>query len=184
MSWWILKATLGSMPSATRIICKWGIHNSDGDETGFVLRSGNFDVAQGPHGLLRIVNPGLLRVEAYTTDGRRKFMWGKAASTVEGFSGCCNPAHIAIGPDGHVVTAEKGVAPAKVKVFMPDRGDSTPGALESVVADASQFRDAAMSLDVAVDADGRVVVLELAAGGKVRIFERKPDPLERTDDGE
>ena len=155
---------------------------TDGDKTGFVLRSGNFDLAQGSHGLLRIVNPGLLRVEAYTADGRRKFMWGKASSTVDGFSGCCNPAHIAIDSDGYVVTAEKGLAAAKVKVFMPDRGDSAPGALDSVVADASQFRDPAVSLDVAVDADGRVIVLELVPGGTVRIFERKPAGAERTDD--
>ena len=153
-----------------------------GDKTGFVLRSANFDIAQGAHGLLRIVNPGRLRVEAYTADGQRKFMWGKASSTVDGFGGCCNPAHIAIDSDGYVVTAEKGLAAAKVKVFMPDRGDSAPGALDSVVADASQFRDPAVSLDVAVDADGRVIVLELVPGGTVRIFERKPAGAERADD--
>jgi len=146
------------------------------DKTGFVLRSGYFDLDAGPDGLLRIVNPGRLRIEGYTPDGTRKFMWGREESSVRGFSGCCNPGHIAIGPEGRIVTAEKGVVPAKVKVFASDGVDSPHEELESVVADAPQFDDPSIPLDVAFDAKGRVVVLELIAGGQVRIFERKDGP--------
>ncbi len=157
---------------------------TENDRTGFVLRSTHFefDLDVGPHGRLRIVNPGLLRVEAYTPDGVRKFMWGKEATTVDGFGGCCNPAHIAIAPDGSIVTAEKSVVPAKVKIFAPDGPDAQSGRVESVVADASQFKDPSISLDVAVDAEGRVVVLELVKGGRVRIFERQGAGPERKDD--
>ena len=139
---------------------------------GFVLRSQNFDLAAGPDGLLRIVNPGMLRVEVYTPDGLRLFTRGKAERTIGGFAGCCNPAHIAFAPDGSLVTAEKGLTPAKVKVFALGRGDSARWRVESVVVGASQFRDPSIWLDVAVDAKGRVVVLELTKGGQVRIFER------------
>jgi len=154
------------------------------DTTGFVLRSGYFDIDAGPDGLLRIVNPGELRIEGYTPQGVRKFMWGRAETSVRGFSGCCNPGHFAIGPEGRIVTAEKGVTPAKVKVFAADGVDSPHEELESVVADAPQFRDPSISLDVAFDAKGRVIVLELIRGGQVRIFERKDRPAttQRTDD--
>ena len=156
---------------------------SKDDETGFVLRSAYFDLDAGADGLLRIVNPGMLRVEVYTPAGARLYVWGMAEQTVGGFSGCCNPAHIAIAPDGRIVTAEKGLAPAKVKIFAPDGPDTPLGRIESVVADASQFKDPSIPLDVAVDAEGRVVVLELVKGGRVRIFERQGAGPERNDDG-
>jgi len=140
---------------------------------GFVLRSQNFDLAAGRDGLLRIVNPGMLRVEVYTPDGMRLFTRGDTELTIGHFAGCCNPAHIAIAPDGSLVTAEKGLTPAKVKVFAPAGGDLPVGTLESVVVEASQFRNPLVRLDVAVDAGGRVVVLELERGGQVRLFERK-----------
>ena len=137
------------------------------DSGGFVMKSANFDLAAGTDGLLRIVNPGMLRVEVYTLDGMRMFTQGGADRTIGGFAGCCNPAHIAIAPDGSLVTAEKARVSAKIKVFAP------AGTLESVVAVESQFSDPFIPLDVAVDARGRVVVLELAKGGQVRVFERK-----------
>ena len=153
---------------------------------GFVLRSRNFDLAEGTDGLLRIVNPGMVRVEVYTPDGMRMFTQGSTRRTIEGFAGCCNPAHIAVAPDGSLVTAEKGRAPAKVKVFAPPGGDVPAGSIESVVADESQFSDPFIPLDVAVDAEGRVVVLELTRGGLVRVFERKKPttsrPAERSSD--
>lgn len=149
------------------------------DDTGFVLRSGYFDLDAGGEGLLWIVNPGRLRIEAFTPDGTRKFTWGSDAATVAGFSGCCNPGHIAVGPRGHVATVDKGFEPhkpAKVKVFVPGSVDSPHEELESVVAVAQQFKDPSISLDVAFDAEGRVVVLELIPGGQVRTFERKANP--------
>lgn len=146
------------------------------DEIGFVIRSGYFDLAPAPDGLLRIVNPGKLRVEAWTYDGQRCFYWGKAAATVDGFAGCCNPANIAILPDGRIVTAEKGVAPAKVKVFERDGPQTEVAKVTGVVAVAADFADAKIPLDVAVDSRGRILVLELEGPGYLRVFQRKEQP--------
>ena len=146
------------------------------DEIGFVIRSGYFDLAPAPDGLLRIVNPGKLRIEAWTYDGQRCFYWGKAAATVDGFAGCCNPANIAVLPDGRIVTAEKGVAPAKVKVFERDGPQTDVAKVAGVVAVAADFADAKIPLDVAVDSRGRILVLELEGPGDLRVFQRKDRP--------
>ena len=67
-----------------------------------------------PDGLLRVVNPGMHRIEAYTPDGDLESFWGRRVDGIEGFCGCCNPANIAILPDGRIVTAEKGIPRVKV----------------------------------------------------------------------
>ena len=144
---------------------------------GFAIPSPFFDVAVHPDGWLRVVNPGALRIEAYSFEGNLELYWGKQTNELDGFFGCCNPANIAILPDGRFVTAEKGLL--RVKIY------SAYGDLECVVAGPEQFGSSPTAVinesltdhehtavDVAADEAGRIVVLD-RPGRRVRIFERK-----------
>jgi hypothetical protein len=135
---------------------------------GFVIPSRYFDAAVGPDGLLYVVNPRALKILAFTPDGDLEFSWGSGSPTIEGFCGCCNPAHFTILtlPDRsfRFVTAEKGIP--RVKVY------SAKGEFECVVAGPEQV--SSVAVDVAADRRGRILVLDPAAGS-VRIFERKKD---------
>lgn len=134
----------------------------------FVVPSPYFDLAIGPGNLLWVVNPGEHLLEAYTFEGEKETAWGQFSSGIEGFCGCCNPVHFALLSDGRFVTAEKGLP--RVKVY------SGKGEFECVVAEPDQFPkliegvkllDA--GLDVAVDAQDRVLVADPLAG-QVRIY--------------
>jgi sugar lactone lactonase YvrE len=81
-----------------------------------------------------------------------KGSWGRYGNEIDAFCGCCNPADLAVLPDGRVVTAEKGLP--RVKVYRRD------GTLESVVAAPEQLSPQPPALDVAVDAAGQVYVLD------------------------
>jgi hypothetical protein len=129
---------------------------------GFLITSEHFDLAVAPDGLLRVVNPRALRVEAYTFAGDLASSWRKLGSGIEGFFGCCNPAHLAILSDGRVVTAEKGIS--RVKVYNRD------GEFLCVVAGPEQLPVTAA--DLAADGRDRVLILD-AAARSVRIFEPK-----------
>ncbi len=130
---------------------------------GFVITSEYFDLAISPaDGLLRVVNPRLLRIETYTFDGDLEQHWGESKPSVEGFFGCCNPIHFSMLPDGRFATAEKGAE--RVKVYGSD------GRFESVVAGPEQL-DTEVA-DLAVDSNGRILVLDPKAK-TVRIFEPK-----------
>ena len=143
---------------------------------GFFIPSPCFDVAMGADGLLRAVNPGRRRIEAYTREGDLEFWWGQSSTAIEGFAGCCNPAALALLPaGGGFVTCEKGLT--RVKVY------DAEGKFAGVVAAPEQFarhdalaetRDlySARALDVAVDAQGRVLVLDPLTA-EVRVFVRR-----------
>jgi hypothetical protein len=150
-----------------------GKADADKGTSGFVIPSPHFDLAIAPDGLLRIANPGCRRVEAYTLDGDAEFHWGRASMAVDGFSGCCNPAAIAMLPDGRIVTAEKGEL-AMVKIFKPDGQDS--GLFDCVVAGPEEFKELRahlnVAMDIAVDGQGRILVLD-PTSCRVRIFARK-----------
>ncbi len=143
--------------------------------SGFVIPSPYFDLAVGRDGLLRVVNPGLHRIEAYTFDGDLEFFWGKFSNVdVKGFCGCCNPANIAILDDESFVTCEKGLT--RVKIY------DAEGTFVGVVAGTEQLIEGgtaricyfpdqcqAGGFDVAVDAAGRIFVLDTIKN-VVRIF--------------
>lgn len=131
---------------------------------GLVVPSPYFDVALGPEGMLWVVNPGRRRVECYTYDGAFRFAWGKFSMKVEGFCGCCNPTHLAIDADGNFITSEKGLPRVKVH---DDEGN-----FKSVVAAPADFADGTVGLDLAVDAKGRILVLDPKRRA-VRIFVKK-----------
>jgi virulence-associated protein VagC len=127
---------------------------------GFFITSPYFDLAVGRDGLLYVVNPRALRLEAYTGDGDLEFFWGKGSPGIEGFFGCCNPAHFALLSDGRFVTAEKGLP--RIKIYSPQ------GKFECVVAGPEQFPS--IAADVAVDQRDRVLVLD-SEKNRVLIFE-------------
>ncbi|NMC19211.1 MAG: hypothetical protein GYA33_02220 [Thermogutta sp.] len=142
---------------------------------GLVVPSPYLDVAWGSDGLLRVVNPGVHRVEYYQPSGDLEFFWGKAGLQKDGFCGCCNPAHIALLPDGSTVTLEKALL--RVKVFSPQgefrcwvAGPDFFGDAESM---ATETRDDERTPvpDLAVDSRGRIVLLDC---GRRKVFVLEP----------
>ena len=169
------------------IINRIGEKDENRNISGFVIPSPYFDLAVGRDGLLRVVNPGVHRIEAYTFEGDLEFSWGEFSSGIKGFCGCCNPVNFAIlsghdpaGADDSFVTCEKGLT--RVKIYDPD------GAFVGVVAGPEQLVEGGKvescetpaecqigGFDVAVDASGRVLVLDTIKN-IVRIFSRIEDP--------
>jgi hypothetical protein len=119
---------------------------------GFIVPSPYFDLAVGGDGSLWVADPGRRRVLNLGDDGRPRSAWGSSSTDAEGFAGCCNPSHFAIRADGFFVTAEKGLP--RVKLYGPD------GTFAGVVAGPESFESDAAGLDVAVAADGRILVLD------------------------
>jgi DNA-binding beta-propeller fold protein YncE len=145
-----------------RVLRRIGETGGEGEGgEGFKVPSPYFDLAVGPGKVLWIVNPGRRRVEAWSFEGCAGFWWGRASPAIEDFSGCCNPAHLAIGPDGTFVTAEKGLV--RVKTYTAE------GRFRSVVAPPAAFAKESGPPDVAMDSAGRVLVLDPGAR-TVRVF--------------
>jgi hypothetical protein len=124
-----------------------------------------FDLAFGPAGELWVVNPGGHRVQRRSLEGRTLASWGETSLGPEGFSGCCNPSHLTLFPDGSFVTSEKGIP----RVTRHGRD----GRFLEVVAGPASFAPLALDLDLAVDASGRILVLD-PLRGQLRIFRRGP----------
>jgi hypothetical protein len=164
-----------------KIINRIGDKNAERNVPGFVIPSPYFDLAVGRDGLLRVVNPGIHHIEAYTFEGDLEFAWGEFSSGVKGFCGCCNPVNFAIlhgpdpaGADDSFVTCEKGLT--RVKIYDP------VGSFMGVVAGPEQLVEGGKAelcntpadcqlggFDVAVDSAGRVFVLDTIKN-IVRIF--------------
>lgn len=138
-----------------------------GTITGFLLPSPHLDVAVAPDGLVWVTHPGKQRVEAYKPDGSYVRAWGRSGTDAAGFAGCCNPTDLAMLPDGRFVTAEKAIP--RVKVYRKD------GHFQSIVAGHESFARGTDKLDLAVDARGRILVLD-GATGIVRIYAEKTKP--------
>jgi hypothetical protein len=153
-----------------------GKKDKDKNIAGFVIPSPYFDLAVGADGLLRVVNPGRHRIEAYTFDGDLEFSWGKFSSGLEGFVGCCNPVNFAILPDAGFVTCEKGLI--RIKVYDAKGEFSGVVAGHRALAPGRAVRICNLpaecqsgGFDVAVDGAGRIFVLDTIKN-TVRIFTR------------
>ena len=135
---------------------------------GLVVPSHHLDVAMGPDGLLRVVNPGRHLIEAYTLEGDRETAWGKPSTEPDGFPGCCNPTDIAI-HGSMLFAADKGLL--RVKAYEID------GTFIGLVAGPEAFAkvyekgepEDFHGLDLAVDSKGEVLVLDPSTGD-VRVF--------------
>ena len=160
--------------AGSRMIWRYDRRNPDAeplgigekDETngvrGFFIPSPFFDLAiSRADGSLWAVNPGHHALENYRSDGMPLSMWEASSMMIDGFSGCCNPSHFALMPDGSFVTAEKGLP--RVKIHNVD------GSLRCVVAVPDQFDEGVTGLDVAVDDDGNIYVLDPSLN-QVRVF--------------
>lgn len=146
--------------------CIWRYEKAGGEpvkmesDRGFYVPSPYFDIDLGTDGSVWAVNPGYHAFENYSADGRFISSWEKSSFYIEGFSGCCNPSHVALMPDGSFLTAEKGLI--RVKIHNLD------GSLRCVVAAPDQFEESIA--DIAVDDSGRIYVL---CEDRIRVFEEK-----------
>lgn len=130
---------------------------------GFIIPSANFDVVVNPYGELWAVNPGKHAIENYSDEGEMRGFWQNSSMNIEGFTGCCNPAEIAVTGEGDFVTSEKGLV--RIKIY-----DSS-GKLKSVVAPPEKFNEEGKAPEVAVDEQGVVYALDFDRS-MIRIFEK------------
>lgn len=135
----------------------------DDDLHGFIVPSPYFDIVNNDDELW-VVNPGMHAMENYSADGDLRGYWEKASNTPEGFAGCCNPAHIAVLPDGNFVTSEKGIV--RIKVF------ELSGRLTGFVAGPKKFEEDGHAPDIAVSEDGSIYALDFDRR-MIRIFQKK-----------
>lgn len=149
---------------AGKLINRIGEKDPERGIPGFVIPSPYFDLCIGKHGELWVVNPGRHTVENFEPDGHLVASWGVASMAVEGFSGCCNPTHIAMLKDGSFVTSEKGIE--RIKIYSPT------GDFLSVVAVPDKFDEGTRGLDLAVDRSDRILVLD-PFRKNVRVFVTK-----------
>ncbi len=171
------------MSSSGELVDKMGAPDRDGGNQVFNVPSSYFDIAASADGFVHVANPGMLRIETYSTDGALHVRWGQSGSAIDHFFGCCNPSHFAVLPGGEVVTSEKGVP--RVKVY------SQYGEFECVVAGPRQLDVAESELgdpravqakavfDVATDSQGRILVLD-PRKKSVRVFTRR-SPASQTE---
>ncbi len=128
---------------------------------GFIIPSPTFDLSVNQFGELWVVNPGKHALEQYSYDGRLIGFWENASFDLEGFSGCCNPAQIAILPDGSFVTSEKGMVRIKVH--------KASGEFLSIVAPTEKFRDSFLAPDLALSPEGLIYALDFDSY-MIRVF--------------
>lgn len=148
-----------------KITMKIGEKNEQKGVPGYVIPSPYFDLAIDEEGFLWVVNPGKQSLENYNADGSLRTSWGVAGMKLEAFSGCCNPAEMAIMEDNSFVTSEKGMP--RIKLY------GQHGELKGVVAPPDLFdTNSYYAPDVAVDADHKVYALDFARK-QVRIFAPK-----------
>jgi hypothetical protein len=136
------------------------------DAVGFIIPSPYFDIDINEDGELWVVNPGLHSLENYTIEGSLRTFWKSTSMKIEGFSGCCNPAHFTFLQDGSFVTSEKGLV--RIKIYKPS------GEFSGVVAAPNKFinKIEGKAPDITVDSSGNVYALDFDKK-IVRVFEFK-----------
>ena len=139
--------------------------NPEGDyKHAFIVPSPYFDLAVNADQELWIVNPGLHALENYTGEGKLRTYWDNSSFNIDGFSGCCNPAQMAILPDGSFVTAEKGLV--RIKIYKPS------GEFAGVVAAPEKFKEDGHAPDLAVTPAGDIYALDFDKN-RIRLFQPK-----------
>jgi hypothetical protein len=140
-----------------------GKSNKD-DTHGFILPSPYFDLAFNRDGELWVVNPGKRALEQYQDNGKFRTFWTNEEVGIEGFWGCCNPAHMAFLPDGSFVTSEKNNV--RIKIYKPS------GEFDSVVAPSEKFAGGEIAPGLAVTTDGDIYALDFDKK-EIRLFQHK-----------
>lgn len=130
-------------------------------ELSFVVPSPSFAAAAATGGCFWVVNPGRFQLQRHAADGRLLDKWAAPGMTTPGFSGCCNPAFLALLPNGDLLTSEKKIP--RLKIYSPD------GTFRSVVVPPASL-PGDEGRPVTVDRAGRVLVLD---GSRIRIFARR-----------
>lgn len=153
----------------------WSKQNEIGE---FVLPSYFFDIAVVGPIHIYATNGGNHRIERYDFNGNLSAWWGEFSMIdPKGFCGCCNPISFALLPNNEgFITCEKGIT--RVKAFDLD------GNFKGFLAGPEQFMKKKIDLehidtgfnpvglDVAVDSNGRVLVLD-PQENEIRIFTKK-----------
>lgn len=144
------------------LIQRIGEEDEQKDVQGFIIPSPYFDVDLSEEGFLWATDPGRHSLVNFNPDGSLRTSWTKSSVKTEGFSGCCNPSHIAIRDDDSFITSEKGIA--RVKVY------DEHGEYVGVVASPDMFDEYGEPADVCVDENGNVILLDFSRK-QIRIFE-------------
>jgi hypothetical protein len=134
------------------------------DLHGFILPSPCFDLDITPDGELWVVNPGKHAFENYSYSGKLRGYWEKTPAGIEGFSGCCGPAHMTAMPDGSFATSEKGIV--RIKIHKPS------GEFETVVAPPESFTGGTVAPDIAAGPGREIYALDFERK-MIRIFKPK-----------
>ena len=119
---------------------------------GFIVPGPQFDLCINNDNELWVVNPGLHALENYSFEGKLRGHWSHSGVDPEGFSGCCNPGHIAFLNDGRFVTSEKGLV--RIKTYRAS------GELDGVVAEPVKFTDNGQAPDIAADSKDNIYALD------------------------
>lgn len=136
----------------------------EGDDLhGFIIPSPYFDLVNNDDELW-VVNPGMLALENYSPTGELRAFLEKKSMDIEGFTGCCNPAHLAVLPGGQFVSSEKKIV--RIKVY------EQSGKLAGVVAEPKKFKEDGQAPDIAVSDQGIIYALDFDRK-LVRVFEHK-----------
>lgn len=145
-----------------------GKKDPDNGIPGLVIPSPYLDAAVSPDGELWVVNPGRHALENYDPEGYLKRFWMKTGGGIEGFCGCCNPAHIAFLPDGKIVTSEKGLSRIKIYTEMGD--------LSEIVATADDLGKMREPPDIAVSKDGTVYLTDFEQKQLIAFVRKEEKP--------
>ena len=147
------------------VVDRFGKQDKTRNNPGFAVPSPYFDLAVAGDGRLRIANPGRLRVETYTPDGRFESSWGEPGMQIDRFCGCCNPVYFTLTPKGDFITSEKGLA--RINIYGADgRFKGAVAGPDALVEDKELAKRACADcqvgagFDVALDEQGRVMVLD------------------------
>lgn len=147
------------------VISRIGEKDDEKGIPGYVIPSPCFDVAIDTDGYLWAANTGRHSFENYNADGSLRTGWKTTTMQIEGFSGCCNPAHFTILNDNSFVTSEKGLV--RIKIY------DQHGQFKGVVAPPSSFnREATIAPEVVSYGEDRIIALDFERR-QIRIFERK-----------
>jgi hypothetical protein len=148
-----------------KVLHRFGRKDPSLNNPGFNVPSPYFALAVAGDGQLRVANPGLLRVETYTLDGRFVSAWGEPGMGIDRFCGCCNPVYFALTPTGDYITSEKGLA--RIKVHAADGSfQGVVAGPDLLVADKELARRACVDctvgagFDVAAASNGEILALD------------------------